>query len=522
MDAFKQTTLLARSVTACALILACVVAGCATAQQDGQPKVAAASSVRSALSKSVKKQKKALRSVFHREPAAGPHLGQIYSRAASHHDGHRNPVIVIPGILGSRLRDADSNRVVWGSFGAGNLNPVRANDAALLALPMQPSVPLRDLRDHDTPDSILADAKVSLFGIPIQVEAYHGILETLGVGGFQADASGRATIDSIAYGEDHFTCFEFHYDWRRDNAENAARLGQFMREKAEYVQAVRAQRFGVIGEPVKFDLVAHSMGGLLARYYMRYGEQQLGDDGSLPPLTWEGARNVDLLIQVGTPNAGSPKVLQDLVNGKRLAPFLPKYSAAILGTMPAPYQLMPRPRHAAVVCDGHPQGVDLYDVNVWQHFGWGLLDPDQDHELQKLLPHVETRQQRHAIAYDHVAKSLLRAKQLHQALDQPASPPAGTSMYLVAGDSIDTTSRLAVNPQTGRLSELARAPGDGTVLRTSALMDERLSDSVPWQPKLVSPVNWRHTTFIFASHEGLTSDPGFTDNVLNLLLESPR
>ena len=295
-----------------------------------------------------------------------------------------------------------------------------------------------------------------------------------------------------------------------------------MRKKAEYVRAVRAQRYGVTGEPVRFDLVAHSMGGLVARYYMRYGEQQLGDDGSLPQLTWEGAQNVEMLIQVGTPNAGSPKVLQDLVNGKKLAPFLPKYSAAILGTMPSTYQLMPRPRHAAVVSADQCQTVDLYDVKTWQDYQWGMLDPEQDHELQKLLPHVKTQQERYAIAYDHLAKSLHRAKQFHVALDQPASPPAGTSMYLVAGDSIDTTARLAVNPRTGRLSELEKAPGDGTVLRTSALMDERLTTGRPWQPRLASPIHWRHSTFIFANHESLTSDPVFTDNVLNLLLEQPR
>ena len=521
MDASKPEPawLTARDLAgvACCLLL---VAGCMSTQQETD--AAPSKSVVSTLSHKVRQQQKAVRGLFHREKAAGPHLGQLYSRSASHHDGHRNPVILIPGILGSRLRDTDTDRVVWGSFGLGNFNPVKATDAALLALPMQPSVPLRNLRDHDTPDSIIGDAQISLFGIPIQVEAYHGVLETMGVGGFRNDSGNQATLDSVAYGDDHFTCFEFHYDWRRDNAENAAMLSQFMREKAAYVRAVRAERYGVIGEPVRFDIVAHSMGGLIARYYMRYGEQQPGDDGSLPKLTWEGAANVEMLIQAGTPNAGSPQVVQDLVNGKKLAPFLPKYSAAILGTMPSTYQLMPRPRHAAVVCDDNCQTVDLYDVRTWQRHGWGLLDPAQDGELQKLLPHVQTRQERYAIAYDHVAKSLLRAKQFHLALDQPASPPAGTSMYLIAGDSIDTTARLGVDPETGRLSELEDAPGDGTVLRTSALMDERLSIGVPWQPRLISPIDWRHSTFVFANHEGLTSDPEFTDNVLNLLLEHPR
>ena len=39
-----------------------------------------------------------------------PDLGAIYNRTARYHDEPRNPVIVIPGILGSRLKDPRSGR----------------------------------------------------------------------------------------------------------------------------------------------------------------------------------------------------------------------------------------------------------------------------------------------------------------------------------------------------------------------------------------------------------------------------
>ena len=60
------------------------------------------------------------------------------------------------------------------------------------------------------------------------------------------------------------------------------------------------------------------------------------------------------------------------------------------------------------------------------------------------------------------------------------------------------------------------------VSRPSALMDERYSTGTKWTPRLVSPIKWTSVNFLFADHLGLTSDPGFTDNVLFLLLESPR
>ena len=46
----------------------------------------------------------------------GPRLGEIYNRVAKHHDEHRNPVIVIPGILGSKLVEHLTGQIAWGAF----------------------------------------------------------------------------------------------------------------------------------------------------------------------------------------------------------------------------------------------------------------------------------------------------------------------------------------------------------------------------------------------------------------------
>ncbi|MFQ5730715.1 MAG: esterase/lipase family protein [Planctomycetaceae bacterium] len=447
-----------------------------------------------------------------------PQLGRIYSRLAQSHDGRRNPVIVIPGVMGSRLIDADTKSVVWGSFGLRTTNPFASRNTRRVALPMKRGVPLRDLRDGVVAKNVLDNLDVRLLGFPVHVRAYAGILKTLGVGGYRDSSVNLASVD---YGDGHFTCFQFPYDWRRSNVENAQRLDEFIRKKMDYVRRERARRFGVVDEPVRFDLVAHSMGGLVARYYLRYGAQPLPADGGLPRLTWEGAEHVERVILVGTPNAGSVETLKELVEGVRLAPLLPHYDAVVVGTMPAAYQVLPRPRHRLIVDADTGQPIDVYDVRVWEKYHWGLLDPRQSGTLKKLLPDVANEEERRAVAADHLKKSLDAARRFHAALDRPASLPTGTTIHLFAGDSKPTLARVTVDPRNGRLQERDKQPGDSIVTRASALFDERIATEALQTSRLISPINWTGVTFLFDDHLGLTSNPVFTDNALYLLLEGP-
>ena len=46
-----------------------------------------------------------------------PNIARLYNHLAQHEDLNRNPIIVIPGLMGSRLIEAESGKVVWGAFG---------------------------------------------------------------------------------------------------------------------------------------------------------------------------------------------------------------------------------------------------------------------------------------------------------------------------------------------------------------------------------------------------------------------
>ncbi len=163
-----------------------------------------------------------------------PDLGNLYNQLAQQEDPFRNPVIVIPGILGSRLEEGTTGEVVWGAFGSGAVDPTSAEGAHLLALPMEPGADLKDLRDSARQARALDRVVLKFFGIPIELNAYYKILRTLGAGGYRDQQ--LAESHAVDYGNRHFTCFQFAYDWRRDLVESAQGLDRFIKAKEIEVQ----------------------------------------------------------------------------------------------------------------------------------------------------------------------------------------------------------------------------------------------------------------------------------------------
>lgn len=102
-----------------------------------------------------------------------------------------------------------------------------------------------------------------------------------------------ATLDVNHYTPE-VDLFTFPYDWRRSNVETAALL----KDKIDQVK--------LTCDCDKVDLVAHSMGGLAARYYIQSDEYE--DD-------------VDQLIFLGTPHLGAPKAYL-MWEGGETGPFL--------------------------------------------------------------------------------------------------------------------------------------------------------------------------------------------------------
>lgn len=454
---------------------------------------------------------------------AHPRIADIYGEAAMQDASTRNPLIIIPGIMGSRLEVPADGKYVWGSTRKADY-PLMSDpeDMQRAAHPMEIGTPLRDLTDNVVPTGTIEHFRFKLVGLPFQVQAYSAILEVLGVGGYLTGEK-RPKRRFLDYGSASIaTCFQFCYDWRRSVPENAQQLMTFVekvREFAAYDATARGQPKSP--EDIRCDFVAHSMGGLLLRYFLRYGEQTLPDqEDELPELTWDGAKRADHAILIGTPNAGSLFALDKLSRGLAATPAMPGYSGALLGTYPTLFQLLPRARHKSFVDTNGELITDLFSPERWERMNWGLANPEAEDFIASILPAVASSAERRKIALDHQRKCLLEAERFHRAIDLPVDAPRDVAMHLFAGDGVYTPSRVEIGPTQDDRTHyriIETAHGDGTVLRSSTLMDERIGGD--WQPRVVTPIRWDAVTFIPTAHMTLTRHPTFVNNVLYILLE---
>lgn len=145
----------------------------------------------------------------------------------------------------------------------------------------------------------------------------------------------------------------FAYDWRLDISHSALGLARVVKS------------FGG-GEPV--HLVAHSMGGLVARRFI-----QLQRDLWTRMDDANGRRRGGRLVMLGTPNRGS-FAIPLLLAGRELLvkaldlvdrPLHGRSAVKVTNTFPASYQLLPSP-HVQVLVDGAPDDhVRLFRADVW-------------------------------------------------------------------------------------------------------------------------------------------------------------
>ncbi|RZA09891.1 MAG: hypothetical protein EOP11_00005, partial [Proteobacteria bacterium] len=140
----------------------------------------------------------------------------------------------------------------------------------------------------------------------------------------------------------------FAYDWRDDLQPAAANL-------AALVESLKKA-----GAP-RVSLVAHSMGGLVAAYYLGYGAQSVQN----ARLTWEGASAVSHVIFLGTPFRGAISILRNMQHGTGYPWNKDLLEPETVSSWKASYYLLPYFDPKLIGTDARPRPLDLADSAVW-------------------------------------------------------------------------------------------------------------------------------------------------------------
>lgn len=424
------------------------------------------------------------------------------------------PVVVIPGLLGSRLIDADSGEEAW----PGGAFDIAFSRYESIELPVDDAVRVPDMLPSHLKAGGVAEAALGR-------DFYGRIIETLErFGGYR-----RARLGEPVPATGERRVYVFDYDWRQDNVCTVQELKKFLdRIRADYDNP-----------DLTFDIVAHSMGGLIARYFLRFGDEDVLRDNRLK-VTWAGAPYLNKMILLGTPNLGSLSSVEGFVRGQKVG--FARIPEEVVATLPSTYQLFPHRIVRWLVDEqGRPVDADPFDVRTWRKYQWNIFSPVVrarviERRGEAYYTKLAARFREYAERARRFSWSLTVCPDYDDRLQRCATGKVEPPLrYVVFGGSCSETPARAMLQADGdamqlrfRPSEvrgksasrdldlLMFDPGDGTVTKPSLLARDALNPLTPRHEYSYFPLG---SAFLLCEdHSTLTGNPHFQNNLLDVLL----
>jgi pimeloyl-ACP methyl ester carboxylesterase len=433
-----------------------------------------------------------------------PNLARLYQLNSSS-QSEEVPLILTHGILGSKLRYKNSKLEIW----PGNVSKLVFSKYKDLAYDID-DVDIEPLQKNQEAHSIMDT--ISGFSI------YQEIIDTLVQhGGYQlANVS-----DAYSSGR---KLYIFNYDWRQDNVKSAQQLDTFIKK----IQSQYPKKYDQ-----KVDIVAHSMGGLITRYYMRYGIKDVLNDNKFE-ANLGSAKNIRKAVFLGTPNLGLVLSVNRFVNGYKFG--LKTIPIEVMITMPSIYQMLPHSFTNWIVdLEGNTIKMDIFNYQTWQKYKWAIYDPLVREVIINNEEDTAVGQQKIKTLELFFEKNLSRSRNFLWALSENLDNYSH-DFIMMGGDCAKTPARLVMEYYNEKYlirtmpsqvvqkyddinyEQLMLEPGDGHVTKSSLLARVKLDPTAARPESSFFPMKYK--IMLCETHRTLTSNITFQDNLLDILLSN--
>lgn len=267
--------------------------------------------------------------------------------------GNDPPLIFVPGIGGSYLYDRTSGTELWPGF-LTNHNPLTLDPA-----------------ENPNPNIIATDAirkyQKSPLGVTVTLATvYEPLLKKLRDSGYReyqvnGDPDRRTSNKcDLSQKDNHPNLFVFAYDWRLSNEKNAEAL-------KDYIGCVKQ-----FYPDSKVNILAHSMGGLVARRYIIDNH----DD-----------HNVNNFITIASPWLGAPKGIYALETGDAKFNVLQIWQSTLkrlIEFFPGMHELLPSQSYYDL------RGRPMREIGDFNQNGV----PDETYTIPQIVDLLDKRHQR--------------------------------------------------------------------------------------------------------------------------------